>query len=175
MNPFAALGIEPEYGLDLRAVEKRHRELSRALHPDKFASSGATERRMALTKAVEVNEAWRTVRDPIRRAESLFRLRGVEVGEMSEPQSSPAFLLEVMEQREALAEARDAKDVDRVRVLMGEIDRRATDVERCLAEGFARGRPDPSTLAGLVPKLSELRFLRRFLEEAGAMVDDLSG
>src|SRR5580704_16044101 len=106
MDPFAVLGIERRYDIDLAAVEKRHRELSRALHPDRYADAGAAERRLTLAKAVEVNEAWRTLRDPIARAEALFLLAGVAVGERNEPKPSPAFLMETMERREVLADAK---------------------------------------------------------------------
>src|SRR6476619_1770759 len=108
MDPFATLGAPRRYDLDLTVLEKTHRELSRALHPDRFAQSGASERRAALEKAANVNEAWRALRDPIRRAEALFRLAGASVGETNEPKASPAFLMEMMEDREALADARGA-------------------------------------------------------------------
>ena len=75
MDPFATLGIARAATTSTsRRVEKTHRELSRALHPDGTSSAGASERRAALSKAVEVNEAWRIVRDPIRRAEALLAL-----------------------------------------------------------------------------------------------------
>src|SRR3954452_24253892 len=117
MDPFATLGAARRFDLDLAALEKTHRELSRALHPDRFAQTGASERRAALEKAANVNEAWRMLRDPIRRAEALFRLAGVAVGETNEPKASPAFLMEVMEDREALAEARAARDLTKVKKL----------------------------------------------------------
>src|SRR5271165_3863841 len=108
MDPFAILGIAPAFDVDLSVIEKTHRELSRTLHPDRYLGAGASERRAALAKAVEVNEAWRIVREPIRRAEALLRLRGVEVGDAVEPAADPEFLTEMMEQREALADARSA-------------------------------------------------------------------
>src|SRR3984957_7438497 len=111
MDPFAVLGIERRYDIDLGAVEKRHRELSRALHPDRYADAGAAERRLTLAKAVEVNEAWRTLRDPIARAEALFSLAGIAVGEQNEPQPSPALLMEAMHRREAGARADGDDDV----------------------------------------------------------------
>ena len=52
MNPFATLGVEPRFDLDLPALEKTHRELSRALHPDKYVGATASERRAALERAV---------------------------------------------------------------------------------------------------------------------------
>ena len=89
MDPFATLGIARTYTVDMAALEKTHRELSRALHPDRYVDAGASARRAALTKAVEVNEAWRIVRDPIRRAEALLELAGVAVGEEAAARPSP--------------------------------------------------------------------------------------
>jgi molecular chaperone HscB len=169
MDPFETLGIPRTFDLDLAAVEKTHRELSRALHPDKFVSATASERRAALSKAVEVNEAWRVVRDPIRRAEALLALAGVPMGEDRERTADPDFLMDMLEQREALAEAKAAKDLARVHAMAGAIAARAAAVERALADGFARGET-----AALAEKLGELRFYRRFLDEVSAIEDELA-
>jgi molecular chaperone HscB len=171
VNPFATLGLAPRFDVDLAAVERTHRELSRALHPDRFVGAGASERRAALTRAVEVNEAWRVVRDPIRRAEALLALAGAPTGEEGTPHAppDPEFLMEMMEQREALAEAREARDLGRVQVLAGAIEARSRSVLGTLEAGFARG--EAASLAG---KLSELRFYRRFLDEVSAIEDELA-
>ncbi len=169
MDPFATLGIARTFDVDLAAIEKVHRELSRTLHPDRYVGSPPSERRASLGKAVEVNEAWRIVRDPIRRAEALLALAGVTVAEGDGPRSStadPSFLMEMLEQREALAEAKQAKDAAAVRRMATAMEQRARDVERALAEGFARG--EAKTLA---EKVGELKFYRRFLDEVSAIED----
>jgi molecular chaperone HscB len=170
MDPFVTLGIARTFDVDLAAIEKVHRELSRALHPDRYVGSPPSERRASLGKAVEVNEAWRIVRDPIRRAEALLALAGVTVAEGEGPRSStadPSFLMEMLELREALAEAKQAKDAPAVRRMAAEMEQRAGDVERALAEGFARGEAK-----ALVEKVGELKFYRRFLEEVSAIEDE---
>jgi len=172
MNPFATLGVEPRFDVDLAAVEKTHRELSRALHPDRYVSAGASERREALGKAVEVNEAWRILRDPIRRAQALLALRGVTVTEGREPPADPEFLMEMLEQREALDEAKQARDLARIHAMATTIEARAKAVEGELTGGFARG--EAASLVGLVAKVSELRFFRRFLDEVSAIEDELA-
>jgi molecular chaperone HscB len=172
MDPFETLGIPRSFDVDLAAVERTHRDLSRALHPDRFVSAAPSERRAALSKAAEVNEAFRIVRDPIRRAEALFRLAGVPVGEDKEPKADPDFLMEVLEQREALAEAKAKKDLVSVMALAQVMQRRAEEAEHVLARGFSG---DGTNVAPLLPKLGELRFYRRFLEEVSAIEDDLSG
>ena len=167
-DPFATLGAPRRFDLDLDALEKTHRELSRALHPDKYAQSPAGERREALERAATVNEAWRTLRDPIKRAEALFALGGVKVGETSEPKASAAFLMDMLEQREALSDARHAKDLSKVSQLGREMDQRARKSEAALATALACD----SDLAPALPLLGQLRFYRRFLEEVSAIEDE---
>jgi molecular chaperone HscB len=173
MDPFATLGLERSYRLDLRAVEKTHRELSRALHPDRYVSTGASERREALEKAVLVNEAWRVVRDPIRRAEALFKLAGILVGDTHEPKPAASLLMDMMEQRETLAEARSKRDVAALDKLVHEMTARQSAIEATLAQAFEASHGEKDALVPLVAKLGELRYYRRFLEEASAIADDL--
>src|SRR5208283_933408 len=103
MDPFETLGIAPNFDVDLEALERIHRQLSKAVHPDRHMHTGASERREALARAMGVNEAWRIVRDPLRRAEALLALSGYAVTETSGPKLGSEFLMEMLEQREALA------------------------------------------------------------------------
>jgi molecular chaperone HscB len=174
MDPFTTLGIERTFDVDLAAVEKVHRELSRALHPDKYVGASPSERRAALAKAVEVNEAWRVVRDSIRRADALLALGGAPVGEERAQKADPSFLMDMLEQREALSEARVARDLASVRRMAASIEERARGVEKELAEGFARARSDGNDMSGLAAKVGELKYYRRFLEEVSAIEDELA-
>jgi molecular chaperone HscB len=159
VDPFATLGIEPAYTVDLASLEKRHRELSRALHPDRYASASPSERRTALSRAADVNEAWRIVRDPVRRAEAILSMRGVPVGQDKEPKPDPELLMEMMEARETLAEARD--DQTKLDAIVKSMRGRFEQVERELARALAEERNDDA-----LAKLGELRFVRRLLLEA---------
>jgi len=168
MDPFAILGIERRLDVDLRAAERLHRELSKAVHPDRHAQGTPAQRRESLERAAEVNEAYRVVKDPVRRAEALFALHGIAVGEQNEPKATPAFLMDIMEQREALSEARFAKDRPALDALAEEMKRREEAVMLALA---ALGTPNCDPKA-LLPKLGELRFYRRFLGEVSAILAD---
>jgi molecular chaperone HscB len=169
VDPFATLGLARTFDIDMAAAERAHRELSRVLHPDRFVGAGSSERRSALAKAVEVNEAWRVVRDPIRRAEALMKLAGVEVGEDRGPKPDPELLMDMLERREALGDAKAARDLVAVRGMASAVAARVGEVEKELAAGFARGQERQ-----LVGKLGELRFYRRFLDEVSAIEDELS-
>jgi molecular chaperone HscB len=170
LDPFATLGLPRTFDVDLASAERSHRELSRALHPDRYVGSIATERRQALSRAVEVNEAWRVVRDPVRRAEALLALRGVDVAEDARgAPADPDFLMEMLERREALGEARRTRDLGAVRGMAGEMAKRVRDAEAALSQDLARGDD-----AEALRVLSELKFFRRFLDEVSTIEDELA-
>ena len=170
VDPFETLGVEPVFSLDSSALEQRHRDLSRALHPDRHAASGAAERRMALGRAIEVNEAFRILKDPVRRAEALLVRRGVQSGEGKEPPASPALLMEVMERREALAEARQSKNEAALTRLIAEVSAERARAEAALSREFAL---PSANAAEILKRIGELRYYRRFLDEAASIADEL--
>jgi molecular chaperone HscB len=167
VDPFDMLGIEARFDIDLRELELKHRELARALHPDRYASAPAAERRMALSRAIEVNEAARALKDPIRRAEALAKRRGLAVGEATEPKPSPELLMEMMEAREELAEAARKKDAAKIAKLAGAMRERERAVKAKLGAAF-EGTGDA------LPLLGELRYVRRFLDELAAFEEAAS-
>ncbi|MGZ3420913.1 MAG: Fe-S protein assembly co-chaperone HscB [Polyangiales bacterium] len=171
-DPFATLGLERRFGIDLKQAEARHLELSRTLHPDKHIGSTPAERREALSRAVEVNEAWRALRDPIKRAEAILKLAGFEseIGETREPKPSGAFLMEVMEAREALDEAKSSKDPAAIAKIVDQAKKGFADAEASL--GRAVDGSDPRSA---IPLLGKLRYAARFLEEAVRAEDELAG
>ncbi len=183
MDPFATLGLPRRFTIDLKEAESRHLELSKALHPDRYTASAPNERRMALSRAVEVNEAWRTLRDPIKRAETILRLSGLEneVGETREPKPSGAFLMEVMETRERLEDARASRDASAIEAVTHEAREQFVATERALAQAIDEALAASSesersaSLRKAIPVLGRLRYAARFLEEARHAEDDLAG
>ncbi len=83
MTYFEIFSLPPKLGLDTAALEKSFYRLSRAYHPDRFASKSTQEQDEATEKSSQLNDAYRTLRDPIRRTEYLLELEGVELEEQS--------------------------------------------------------------------------------------------
>lgn len=165
-DPFATLGVPRRFTLPAAELEQRHRDLSRAVHPDRHAADAPAVRRAALERAVSVNDAFRALRDPLSRAESLLALHGLALTEGD--RAPPALLMDVMELREALDEARGRPE--RVAPLRAAVARRVADAERALAEAFDRAEaPDAAALARAREAAVGLRYFRRFEEEADAM------
>ena len=122
---FSVFGLEPRLNLDLPALETEFHRLSRKVHPDRFARAGENEREWSLADTALLNDAYRTLKDPIHRTEYLLKLEGAEIGEehagkdrkgQKDPSRVPADLLEeVFELNMQLEEMRMARK-------MGETD-----------------------------------------------------
>ena len=101
---FSVFSLEPRLNLDLPALEHEFHRLSRKLHPDRFARASDNEKEWSLADTALLNDAYRTLKEPIRRTEYLLKLHGAEIGEEhagknrteSElgPSRAPADLLE---------------------------------------------------------------------------------
>src|SRR5579859_2633086 len=109
---FAYLGLPRSYHVDPERLAEILRERSRKLHPDRFARAEPKERALSLQHTTLLNDAVRTLRDPQKRAEYLLSLHGLKAGgqERTHAKVDEGFLMEMMETREALAEARAAQD-----------------------------------------------------------------
>ncbi len=119
---FSVFGLEPRLNLDLAALEQEFHRLSRRLHPDRFARAGENEKQWSLADTALLNDAYRTLKDPIHRTEYLLKLHGAEIGDehsgkdRRDPSRVPADLLEeVFElnmQLEEMRMARSAGETD---------------------------------------------------------------
>ena len=78
---FSVFGLVPRLDLDLGALEHEFHKLSRKLHPDRFARAHENEKQWSLADTALLNDAYRTLKDPIRRTEYLLKLHGAEIGE----------------------------------------------------------------------------------------------
>ena len=108
---FEVLGVQRKYHFSDGELEKRFLALSKEWHPDRFAKAEPRERLMAVQKTTAINDAYRTLKDKLKRAEYLLKLEGLDVAdEKGSIKPEPHLLAEAMERGEAIAEARAAND-----------------------------------------------------------------
>ncbi len=167
---FACFGIPRSYALDRDLLESRYLEISREVHPDRFAGGSARQQRLAVERSSLVNQAYRTLRDPVQRAEYLVKLGGIDLDrsdpEGGAPDPGQGFLIEMIELRESLEEAAKGGPavLDGLRVTIEERQEQALDAGIDAIEG-----DDISAAAG---HLVIHRYLQRFLDEVEAAVTD---
>jgi len=104
---FEFLGLPPNLAIDLKDLEKRFLDLSRRYHPDLNARKPVAEREQALEASAILNDAYRTLREPIARAMYLLRREGFDIGEQTTKDVPPELLEEVFELNMALEELKE--------------------------------------------------------------------
>ena len=107
---YELLGVPRSLNLSLDALQQRYYELSRQLHPDRFMQKPEAERQRALDMSSALNDAYRTLKDPIKRAQYLLTLEGFDIGEQRSKDVPPELLEEVFELNMALEEMRGGDD-----------------------------------------------------------------
>jgi molecular chaperone HscB len=90
MDYFEIFSLPPHLNIDTAALEKSFYALSRRLHPDRFAAKPAAEQEAALAESSRLNDAYRTLKDPITRTEYLLELEGVQLEEQSSAATAAA-------------------------------------------------------------------------------------
>ena len=159
---FSLFGLPQHFGFERAELDRAFRELQMRVHPDKFAHSNDAEKRLSMQWATQVNEAYQTLRDPLRRARYLLSLRGVETQEETNTAMAPEFLMQQMEWREAIAEAKASRDSGAIDALTQHIAGRSKD---CHAE-LAQAIDIEGDLAKAATIVRKLRFVEKLQEEA---------
>jgi molecular chaperone HscB len=130
---FALFGLPRRFEIDERALEARYHELQSAVHPDRHAHRAERERRLSMQWATRINEGYRLLRSSLSRARYLLELEGIDVGAENNTAMPADFLMQQMEWREALDEARGARDVDALDALARNLRQARRDAEALLA------------------------------------------
>lgn len=135
---FTLFQLEPQFDIDTNSLEQNYRTLAARFHPDRFASASAFEQKQAVMMSSTVNEAYRTLKNPTDRAAYLLRQQGIDADAPEHTSFAPEFLMQQMEWRETLAEARGGQDQTALTALDKEISGAQQELWRDLREAFRR-------------------------------------
>ena len=135
---FTLFRLEPQFDIDTDSLEQNYRTLAARFHPDRFASASAFEQKQAVMMSSTVNEAYRTLKNPTDRAAYLLRQQGIDADAPEHTSFAPEFLMQQMEWRETLAEARGGQDQTALPALDKEISGAQQELWRDLREAFRR-------------------------------------
>ncbi len=165
-NHFDLFGLPPSYSIEEEALERSYREIQSKVHPDRFAHAGDAERRASLQWTTRVNEAFQILKNPVARARHLLELHGVDVAFETNTAMPPEFLMQQMELREALEEAKTPAALDQMR-------KGLRQEKAALQDQIGQAidsRKDYAGAAGLVRKL---QFLDRLDEEIDSAYEEI--
>ena len=112
MNYFELFDLPLQFSLDVAVLSDRFRQLQRQFHPDNFVLSNDAEQLQSVQKAAEINDAYQTLKLPVRRAEYLLTLSGRDIKSEQTTLKDLDFLMQQMEWRETLESISDIRDAN---------------------------------------------------------------
>jgi molecular chaperone HscB len=168
-NFFQFFGLEPKLCVDADALQKRFYELSKQWHPDRFTRKSAEEQSEALEATSILNDGYRTLKDPVKRAEYLLKEEGFPIGEQRSKDVPPELLEEVFELNMMLEELKsgDSDARGQLETARGNFAAMQADVDKQLQGLFSKF---DATKAGL-PEIRGLLNRRRYIDNLLRDVD----
>lgn len=168
-NFFQLLGQPEKYRLDNSQLDQQYHALQTQVHPDKFAHLSEAERRVSMQWATRANEAYQTLRNPIKRARYLLALHGVDTQEETNTAMPMDFLMEQMEWREGIEEAQQACDADQ----LDKLEARLQHEVRLLQDFLALKIDDEQSYAAAAEGVRKLKFMEKLAEEIASAFDTI--
>ena len=165
-NHFELLGLAPAFRIDVTELDRAYRQLQTEVHPDRFAGGSDTERRLALQSSAHVNEAYRALKNPVRRAQYLLRLHGIDAISETDTALPLEFLERQLERREQAADAQAAGDLRALSALLADARAESQALEVVLAQLLDGAQ----AFAGARMQVRELTFLAKLADDLDAML-----
>jgi len=164
-NYFELFGLPAGFEVDVSSLTERYRDLQRSVHPDRFTNATDRERRLSMQQASLINEAYQSLKEPLKRARYLLELAGVGIDDGSNTVMDTAFLMQQMELRETLDEVSDQPDpLAAIESFTAEVESMIKDLMSQLSSCFSDNSEEAlNTAHGLS---LQLQFLYRLREEA---------
>jgi len=157
---FELFGLARTFELDSVELESSWKQRIALVHPDRFAADSAAKRRVAMHWSAQLNEGYRVLRDPLRRAQYLCELAGHPSVDQPGTSMEPAFLMQQIEWREALEHAQAIEDRSGLEHIESEIVAKRRDQMTKTGQYIAQQQWKEA-----VKSLHEWMFVEKFLQE----------
>lgn len=157
---FELFQLPARFDVDQDALDAAYREIQGRVHPDRFVNATDAEKRVAMQWATRANEAYATLRNPQKRAQYLCELNGADLQTESNTAMPAAFLMQQMEWREALDDARASKDA----AALDGLDAQLRRERKGMLEQVGR-QLDAGDYPGAAQTVRAMMFLDKFGEE----------
>src|SRR5450830_634488 len=159
LNYFELFNLPATFSVDSQLLDNNYRKLQSQAHPDRFVTASPAERMQSMQMATLANDAYQTLKHPLFRARYLLQLSGIDTGEENNTAMPADFLMLQMEWRETIEDARNAKDINALDKLLGEIAQNANSLQQTLKITLDENK-DLALAADTVRKLSFIEKLR---------------
>jgi molecular chaperone HscB len=166
---FELFGLPQAYAVDRDKLDAAYREMQNTVHPDRFAAQPDAEQRVAMQWATQANEAYQTLKHPVSRGVYLLKLQGIDAFDASNTKMAPAFLMQQMEWREAIDEARAGNSTAALDALTDDLRSAHRGIEAQLADLIDTAHD----YAAACEAVRQLRFMDKLIAEVGDVYEEL--
>ena len=168
-NHFELFDLPVSFAIDRTVLDQSYRKLQSEVHPDRFAAATSAERLRSMQWATLANEAYQTLKSPVARARYLLHLNGIDTQEETNTAMPADFLMQQMEWREAIDEAREATDISALEKLLIDLNREAASQEAQLHAAIDEQHDYPRAAS----TVRKLRFLDKVRDEIERAIEAL--
>lgn len=171
---FELFELPVSFDIDLSDLSQRYRGLQSVVHPDKFVNASDRERLLSVEKAASINEAYRILKSPQRRARYMLELQSVSFDDEKDTALDSVFLMEQIELREALEELSKTDDpLASLNAIMSDIKQRIADIISDLRQGLKETQLNDSQKSKLKKLIHKMQFLNKLQQEAEYQEENL--
>lgn len=165
-NHFELFHLPAQFAVDPGVLDRAYHNVQNQVHPDKFSAASDAEKRVAMQWATRANEAYQTLRNPLKRAAYLCELHGIDLQIESNTAMPHDFLMQQMTWREALDDARSARDLAALDVLDAELR-----IARNAEVAHIASALEADDYAAAAQGVRQLMFVEKFGEEVARMFE----
>ncbi len=165
-NDFELFSLPVQFKQDHTVIDARWKELQREAHPDKFAAQGAAAQRLAMQWSVRINEAYQRLKDPLKRATYLCELNDAPINAENNTAMPTDFLMQQMEWREALDEAKTVQKMNEIATESNEYANEQLSKIEQMIDVY-------KNYTAAAQQVRSLMFVERFSSEVDARIDQL--
>ena len=172
VNYFQLFNVDAHFSLDLAELSSIYQTLQKTVHPDRFAHSSAQEQLIAVQKSALINDAYETLKKPLKRAEYLLTHRATDMPSEQASFSDNSFLMHQMELHEMLADIKSANDVD---AAFEQVNATFTEEYRVLFNAMAHALDENSTSSNVQAseQLRKLKFYQKLMVDLERLEEQL--
>lgn len=168
-NHFQLFALPEQFDIDVQALELSYRKIQSASHPDRFVTASAADKLQSMQLATSANEAYSALKNPANRAKYLLELHGINAIAETNTAMPADFLMQQMEWRERLEDAKAAKDITELEKLAGELKLDAKSIQTSLVDLFDL-RKD---LAAATDETRKLIFIDKVFADINQAIEQL--
>jgi len=163
-NHFELFQLPQQFSLDMHELDRAYHEVQNKVHPDKFTQSSDAEKRVAMQWATRANEAYQTLKKPLKRATYLCELQGVDLETESNTSMPAQFLMQQMEWREAFDDARQTNDLNALMRLEKELHQAQKEQLALVGKSL-----DEKNYPAAAQQIRTCMFLEKFIADIAAL------